>query len=213
MTRLFEVSERYFKSPGNYPMGVVVVHDLNKASAAKRLEVAKEFALARMVSERHLLEAKISRYEQYFSAGDVICPLPAQFERVLADGFPRLNRFVEAMFVVEMSTGILMGAQDFDQMQGKLLFDLVERTESYEGMRGWINCRKGSVVVRDSLGIIASLFDGSDLRTKITSQTRNALFFAFGVPSVAADELGEALDQVWGILGPCAERASRQLYE
>lgn len=211
--KIFEVSEKYTQMASDRSVGVVVFRGVGKVAANRRILEAKQFAMKNVERDRVMISERIRQYDAYFSANGYACPLVRQFERTMAEGIPRLNRFVETMLIAEMSTGVLMGAQDFDQMRGALLFDLANGADRYEGMRRQIiDCRADGTVVRDSEGIVASLFEGSDFRTRITNQTSTAIFFAFGAPRAPKSDVEGALDRLADILGPCSGEAMRQVF-
>jgi DNA/RNA-binding domain of Phe-tRNA-synthetase-like protein len=201
----FVLSEKCIKNGPGFPFGVALIRNVQRKQANKQVEIAKKNTLEDIKSMDEEIRSNIKIYDSYFKAKGFDCPLPSQFNRTMSNGFSIINRFVDTMFISEMSTGLLMGAQDYGKMTGKLLYDLAEEGECYKGMRGDVVCQKDELVIRDYEGIIASYFQGADLRTGITKQTQNVLFFGFGAPGINRQAVQNSLEIAISILGSCSE--------
>lgn len=198
-----EFSEAY-RAQSQLSHGVAILQDVARKEGTKLVEEAKAAAMEKARSCEAESRLLIRSYDRYFAQFGYICPLGGQLDRTLEKGLPTINRFVDTLLACEMATGILMGAQDYGQMEGPLVFDLAVPGETYEGMRAMCECRQGEIVVRDSLGIVASYFQGSDKRTAITRQTSDVVFFGFTAPGVPAEKVDSALKQALDILAPAS---------
>jgi DNA/RNA-binding domain of Phe-tRNA-synthetase-like protein len=73
-------------------------------------------------------------------------------------------------------------------------------------MRAEVLCRKGEIVVRDSEGIIATLFQGPNRRTRLSKDTKDIVFFVFSIPGMGAADVQEGAEAVCRLFkGSCAE--------
>jgi DNA/RNA-binding domain of Phe-tRNA-synthetase-like protein len=204
---LIEFSERYHGiSPE--PNGVSILTEVARKGGTRRIDDAKATALDKIRAQEPAIRSNIAKYDRYFDQFAYECPLGGQLDRTMSTGLPTINRFVDTLLFCEMTSGILMGAQDYGQMKGMLLFDLADDGETFEGMRAHCVCRQDEIVVRDELGIVASYFQGSDKRTAITRQTTDVVFFGFGVPEVASADVQAALENAANILGPAARETT-----
>ncbi len=193
----------------NYlPHGIAILRDVARKSANKRVEARKADALDEIREFEDSIRRRISCYESVFASSNYVSPLRHQLERTLAQGFPTVNRFVDTLLICEMTTGILMGAQDYGQICGELIFDLATEGEQYEGMQDTVICKQGETVIRDDQSILASFFQGPDKRTAITRQTSDVVFFAFSVAGIPDQDVLEALNKAVEILEP----AAREVY-
>jgi DNA/RNA-binding domain of Phe-tRNA-synthetase-like protein len=112
-----------------------------------------------------------------------------------------------------MSTGLLMGAQDSSAIKGELLYDLAPQGETFQGMRKEVKCHEGELVLRDSEGIIAALFQGPDHRTRLKKETKDIVFFIFSVPGIAPHEIREGIEAVRALFQGACAALDAQLYE
>lgn len=205
MTQQLCIYESRLRKLGGPRTAVAVLTNVQRRLAHRLVEKARQDAEAVIRRDRDSIVANIRAYERLFDERGYSCPLSQQFERVERSGLPRINHFVDTLLIGEMSTGLLMGVQDWERILPPLRFDVAEEGETYEGMRGQVVCRENEFVVRDTGGIIASYFQGPDARTAVGKQTKNAVYLGLGLPEMAADKVRGALEVCVGILKPAAE--------
>lgn len=193
-----------WRATNSFPHGIAILRDVARKSANKRVAARKVDALNEIREFEDSIRKRMSCYETLFKSFNYESPLRQQLERTLAQGFPTVNRFVDTLFICEMTTGILMGAQDYGQISGKLIFDLATEGEQYEGMQDTVICKQDETVVRDDQSILASFFQGPDQRTAITRQTSDVIFFAFSATGIPDQDVLEALNKAVEILAPAA---------
>ena len=153
---------------------------------------------------------RIQAFESFFAQNGFRSPLADQLKHVQEKGLPGGSPLVKALLLFEMGTGLLMGAQDAAAIKGPLVCDLAEEGETFRGMRAEVLCRKGEIVLRDSEGIIATLFQGPDRRTRLNKDTKDIVFFVFSVPGISTADVQEGVDAVCGLFdGSCAEIHAR----
>jgi DNA/RNA-binding domain of Phe-tRNA-synthetase-like protein len=156
---------------------------------------------------------RIQAFDSFFAENDSRSPLGGQFEMVRRKGLPPGNVLVQALLLAEMSTGLLMGAQDASAIEGELICDLAGSGETFQGMRNQVQCRPGEIVLKDNLGIIASLLQGPDHRTRLKKDTRDVVFFVFSVPGITVNEIREGTEQICSIFKSACSDLSTQVYE
>lgn len=155
---------------------------------------------------------RMNAFESFFTQNGFCSPLAAQLTAVQKKGLPPANPFVRALLMSEVRTGILMGVQDSAAIKGPLICDVARQGESFPGMRGEIRCQEGEIVLRDSDGIIATLLQGPDRRTRITKSTRDVAFFIFSVPGIDIADVNEGVDAVQSLLKPACNLMSTRIY-
>jgi len=208
----YSIFSQTLQQAENLPiLGIAVLFDVGRKAANQRLEPAKTQALRHIQKNEEVIRSRMECYLDHFRLFGYECPLPPQLGRTLDQGFPTINRFVDTLLLAEMTTGVLMGAQDYGMMEGTLVFDFASAGESYEGMRSHLVCKEKELVVRDNIGIVASYFQGSDKRTAITRQTANVVFFGFGVDGVSGEDVRMALERAIDILGPAARESQLEM--
>lgn len=140
-----------------------------------------------------LIHERIQLYDQFFKEWGYECPLPGHLKRTLDMGFPIVNLYIDAHIIAEMYHGILMAIQDLDRFEGDWTLDLANEGETFQGVSGrMISCREEEIVLRDEKGIVCSLFQGPDLRTKIDPSSKNIVVYVFTAPGI---------EEVWVLNG------------
>src|SRR5947209_8503957 len=154
---------------------------------------------------------RIKAFDKFFSENGFHSPLAQQLEMVRKKGLPGGSAPVRALLFAEMNSGLLMGAQNADAIEGGLVYDVSGESENFQGMRAMVTCRQGELVLRDEKGIIASLFQGPDQRTRLTKETQNIIFFVFAVPGIEVQEIQEGLETIRGIFQAACSQFSTQV--
>jgi DNA/RNA-binding domain of Phe-tRNA-synthetase-like protein len=148
-----------------------------------------------------LIEERLYRYDQFFQEWGYPCPLPGHFKKTVEMGFPIVNLYIDTHIMAEMFQGILMAIQDLDRFQGLWKLDLATDGESFQGVSGKsILCKEGEIVLRDDGGIVCSLYQGPDFRTKIGSLTKNIVVYVFTAPGVLEEQVEKGLQLALEIL-------------
>ncbi len=137
---------------------------------------------------------RIETYDRFFGGLGFDCPLPKHLKRTVNSGFPRYNLMVDAHFMAEMCAGILVAVTDFDRFDGALVLDLAEEGEVCRGMGGQeFRAKEGEIVLKDEKEIVCVLCQGADEKTRVGEDTRNVLFYAYGIPGVERNHLRDGL--------------------
>jgi len=147
------------------------------------------------------LEEWINLYDQFFKEWGYPCPLPSHFKRTIEMGFPIVNLFIDTHIIAEMCHGILMAIQDMDRFQGEWKLDLAQEGETFEGVSGkMIRCKEDEIVLRDKEGIVCSLFQGPDYKTRVEPASRNIVVYIFTAPGIQEEHVSNGLQLALEIL-------------
>jgi hypothetical protein len=172
------------------PLGLVTVENVDISALQPVVQEAQE----QLQLNRDTVLRRVKSFDEFFVENGFRSPLGFQLEQTKRKGIPAGSPLVQALLLAEMSTGLLMGAQDAAAVRGELIYDLARAGETFQGMRSEVRCRENEIVLRDAEGIIASLFQGPDYRTRLSKNTRNVVFFIFLAPGIAPSELQEGID-------------------
>lgn len=194
------------------PFGLVSAKGIVQESLSAILRTAKTDAQNRIAGRLQEIEANVSAFSDFFRANGFPCPLPSQLDSVRKKGFPSITPLVDALLICEMSNGILMGVQDADRIIDDLVYDVLVAEESFEGMRGIVNCRPREIVLRDTQSIIASYFQGPDKRTSVSPNSTSIVFFVFSAPQLDIGSLEDALTMAAELLAPCASEVDMDVF-
>jgi DNA/RNA-binding domain of Phe-tRNA-synthetase-like protein len=94
-----------------------------------------------------------------------------------------------------------MAIQDLDRFQGDWTLDLAREGETFQEVSGKIVlCKDGEIVLRDEEGIVCSLFQGPDFKTKIDSGSKNIAVYVFTAPEITENPVSDGLQLVLEIL-------------
>ncbi|MBW1868745.1 MAG: hypothetical protein JRI73_05495 [Deltaproteobacteria bacterium] len=117
---------------------------------------------------------RIETYDKFFGGFGFDCPLPKHLKRTVNSGFPRYNLMVDAHFMAEMC--------------------VAEEGEVCRGMGGQeFRTKEGEIVLKDEKEIVCVLCQGADEKTRVGEDTKNVLFYAYGIPGVEGNHLRDGL--------------------
>lgn len=193
------------------PLGIIIISGVDEPALQQVISTIPN-PTADVQQDSGVL-GRIHAFDKFFTENGFRSPLGHQFEMVRSKGLPPGSTLVQALLLAEMSTGLLMGAQDAAAIQGELVYDRAVDGETFKGMRGMVQCREGEIVLRDAEGIIASLFQGPDHRTRLTKTTRDVIFFVFAVPGIDAEQIREGTDTIGELFKTSASGLAAQTYE
>ena len=179
------------------PLGIAIISGVDEAVLQQVLSTIPN-PTADVQQDSGVLR-RIQAFDRFFTENGFRSPLGQQFEMVRRKGLPAGSALVQALLLAEMSTGLLMGAQDAAAIQGELVYDLASAGETFKGMRGTVQCREGEIILRDAEDIVASLFQGPDHRTRLAKATRDVIFFVFAVPGIDLEQIQEGIDTILDI--------------
>lgn len=199
----FLKSRAYLERYPDVPFGSVVIADCRNPVNPPEFDQYKRKRLRTMRRRETLAQitARVEIYDRFFEAFGYPCPLPKHLHRTVHSGFPRYNLMVDAHFMSEMCAGILVAVTDLDRFEGALLLDLAGENEVCQGMGGrQFKTRQGEIVLRDGKEIVCVLCQGADEKTRVREDTRNVLFYAYGVPGIGPEPLKEGLGLAGAIM-------------
>jgi len=147
------------------------------------------------------LEERIHVYDQFFKDWGYPCPLPVHLKRTVEMGFPINNLYIDSHIIAEMFHGILMAIQDLDQFRGEWKLDLAQEGETFQGVSGkMIHCKEDEIVLRDGEGLVCSLFQGPDFRTRVETSSKNIVVYVFTAPGIQEEHVSNGLQLALEIL-------------
>jgi DNA/RNA-binding domain of Phe-tRNA-synthetase-like protein len=194
--RDFSKSQKYQSEYTDVAFGLALISGTSNPANPPGLDQAKRKRLRKMRRRETLegISSRIEKYARFFEDFGYECPLPKHLKRTVHSGFPRYNLMVDAHFMAEMCTGILVAVTDYDRFQGKLVLDVADHGEICMGMgQRTFHTKAGEIILRDEKGIVCVLCQGADDKTKIVEESRNVLFYAYAVPGIEGRDLRDGL--------------------
>ncbi|MFL0251009.1 phenylalanine--tRNA ligase beta subunit-related protein [Clostridium neuense] len=129
-------------------------------------------------------------YRNYYKKFKKTYPVQLELESVVLKGksIPNVSTLVEAMFTAELKNLLLTAGHDFDKINFPLKLSLADGSESFTGIsHKEQTLAKNDMMLSDGTSIISSILNGPDYRTKISTDTKNALFYTY-IPSGISDD-------------------------
>jgi DNA/RNA-binding domain of Phe-tRNA-synthetase-like protein len=190
------ITEAYRKRFPDLAFGIGTVQSCTYFEKSESFKLYKRELLRKMRRKANLvqLEERINRYDQFFKEWGYCCPLPGHFKRTIEMGFPIINLYIDTHIIAEMCHGILMAIQDMDRFQGEWKLDLAEEGETFQGVSGrMIRCKEDEIVLRDKEGMVCSLFQGPDFKTRVEPASKSIVVYIFTAPGIEEEHVSNGL--------------------
>jgi DNA/RNA-binding domain of Phe-tRNA-synthetase-like protein len=187
----------------NLSFGIGTIQDCTYFEKSDSFKLYKREFLRKMRRRISLaqIEERINLYDQFFKEWGYPCPLLGHFKRTIEMGFPIVNLYIDTHIIAEMCHGILMAIQDLDRFHGEWRLDLANEGETFQGVSGkMIRCKEKEIVLRDETGVVCSLFQGPDFRTKVDGSSKNIVVYVFTAPGVQEELVENGLQLALEIL-------------
>jgi DNA/RNA-binding domain of Phe-tRNA-synthetase-like protein len=200
---LLQISDAYRQRFPELSFGIGTIQACTYFEKSESFKLYKRELLRKMRRRANLaqLQERINLYDQFFKEWDYACPLPNHFKRTVEMGFPIVNLYIDTHIIAEMFHGILMAIQDLDRFHGEWKLDLARGGETFQGVSGkMIRCQEDEIVLRDGEGIVCSLFQGPDFKTRVESVSRNIVVYIFTAPGIQEEHVSRGLDLALEIL-------------
>lgn len=152
-------------------------------------------------------------YTAYYKRFGQNYPLIQQLESILR-GDKQLEAdspLIRAMFIAEMNSMLLIAGHDIGKLRLPVALHLATGDEAYISISGRETAAvKGDAYICDKEGVLSSILRGPDARTRITSETVDALFTAYAPTGVEADTVLAMLDELERLIRLFAPAAATQ---
>ncbi len=161
---------------------------------------------------------ELAAYRAYYRRFDKTYHVQLQLESVVLKGKPLRGNgaLVLAMFAAELQNRLLTAGHDLATIEGALTVDVAEGGEQYVGLGGRDQTMQpGDTYIRDAVGIISSVLYGPDHRTRITPDTRQAVFCVYAPAGVQQEAVARHLADIADnarIIAPQATVTHQQVY-
>lgn len=197
------ITDAYRQRFPDLAFGIGTIQACTYFEKNESFKLSKRELLRKMRRRTNLaqLEEWINLYDQFFKEWGYPCPLPSHFKRTIEMGFPIVNLFIDTHIIAEMCHGILMAIQDMDRFQGEWKLDLAQEGETFQGVSGkMIRCKEDEIVLRDKEGMVCSLFQGPDYKTRVEPASRNIVVYIFTAPGIQEEHISNGLQLALEIL-------------
>jgi DNA/RNA-binding domain of Phe-tRNA-synthetase-like protein len=197
------ITDAYRRRFPDLSFGIGTIQNCTYCEKSESFKLHKRELLRKMRRRVNLaqIEKRIKLYHEFFEEWGYPCPLPGHFKRTIEMGFPIVNLYIDTHIIAEMCHGILMAIQDLDRFHGQWRLDLGHEGETFQGVSGkMIHCKKEEIVLRDETGIVCSLFQGPDFRTRVDASSKDIVVYVFTAPGVQEEQVEKGLQLALEIL-------------
>jgi DNA/RNA-binding domain of Phe-tRNA-synthetase-like protein len=191
-----QITDAYRQRFPDLAFGIGTIQSCTYFEKSESFKLCKRELLRKMRRRANLaqIEEGINLYDQFFKEWGYPCPLPSHFKRTIEMGFPIVNVYIDTHIIAEMCDGVLMAIQDLDRFQGEWKLDLAHEGETFQGVSGkTILCKEDEIVLRDGEGIVCSLFQGPDFRTRVEPTSKNIVVYVFTAPGIQEEQVSNGL--------------------
>lgn len=220
---MFSITDLWRENHPGANVGCMVVRKVQNFAQCERLEACKrklEADLCQLFSSREQLSANsiIMRYEDYYKRYKKTYHVRQQIETIVLKGkqIPSIASLVEAMFMAELKNCLLTAGHDYDTLQMPLYIKVGTGNENYILFNGKEHpVKKGDMMIADTAGVISSVIHGPDSRTRITQDTKKALFIVYTPEGIPPQAVYNHLDDIYfyiKLFSPEAEIEMQQVY-
>ncbi len=197
------ITDAYRQGFPDLAFGIGTIQSCTYVEKNESFKLLKRELLRKMRRKANLalLEERINLYERFFKEWGYPCPLPSHFRRTIEMGFPIVNLYIDAHIIAEMYHGVLMAIQDLNRFEGEWKLDLAQEGETFQGVSGkTVWCKEGEIILRDEEGVVCSLFQGPDFKTRVEPFSKDIAVYVFTAPGIQEEQVSNGLQLALEIL-------------
>ena len=165
----------------------------------RELEESLRADAARIGPEGLTAQARFRAYADYYKTHGKTYHVKAQWESVAVKGkaIPSRAALVEAMYMAELKNLMLTAGHDLGAVGLPVRVDMTRDGDRYVAINGAERVlAAGDMMMVDGEGIISSVLQGPDRRTRITPGTREVLFAVYAPAGVGESAVRSHLEDI-----------------
>ena len=165
----------------------------------RELEESLRADAARVGPEGLAGQPMFRAYLDYYRTHGKTYHVKAQWESVAVKGkaIPSRAALVEAMYMAELKNLMLTAGHDLTAVALPVRVDVTREGDRYVAINGTERVpAAGDMMMVDGEGIISSVLQGPDRRTRITPETREVLFAVYAPAGVAESAVRSHLEDI-----------------
>jgi DNA/RNA-binding domain of Phe-tRNA-synthetase-like protein len=165
----------------------------------RELEESLRADAARIGPEGLAGQSRFRAYLDYYGTHGKTYHVKAQWESVAVKGkaIPSRAALVEAMYMAELKNLMLTAGHDLTAVALPVRVDVTHEGDRYTAINGAERVTAaGDMMMVDGEGIISSVLQGPDQRTRITPETHDVLFAVYAPPGVGESAVRSHLEDI-----------------
>lgn len=223
LKKVFVVSEAWNSTYPGAAVGVLVMRDVKNPRQHKDLDMRKDELERDLRSrfagyERSDLKALpiLEAYNVYYKQFNKTYHVQHQLESIVFKdkSIPKVATLVEAMFMAELKNLLLTAGHDFDVVQPPVRIDVADGSESYIKLNGEEQVIKArDMMISDTKGVLSSILYGPDQHTRLTPETKSALFTVYAPPGIGEQVIYDHLEDIRENITLVAQEATLEVLQ
>ena len=194
---MFVVSERWRKAYPDATVAILVVRgaenvvehpELERRKRMLEGELTARFANSDDIKAAPAMQAYVSYYKRFEKTYHLVQQLKTLV--VKQRPLPTVSGLVDVMFMAEMKNLLLTAGHDLTTVVPPVILVTGTGNESYIKLTQEPQMTKeGDMMVVDGVGILSTVIHGPDYRSRITPETRDALYVVYAPVGIAREEV------------------------
>ncbi|NMS91106.1 hypothetical protein HGQ85_14380 [Clostridioides difficile] len=203
---MLEISNKVKEIYPNLKFGVMVINIINSNTNKENFLFLKNSVTETIIKQHpeynrqeKIKTEPISNYIKYYKRFKKTYPVLLQLESLLLKqkNIPDVGITVESMFLAELKNLLLTAGHNLDKIELPLKIDVASGGEHFYGISDKEQVlTKYDLFLSDNIGILSSILNGPDKRTSITKDTKNILYFVYGVDGISEKQIQEHLNDI-----------------
>ena len=203
---MLTITEEFKKTYPEAQIGVLVIKGLqnqkeNEALSGKKRELENYIRGQFEGKDRNYINSldTIKAYSEYYKKFKKTYHVLMQLESIAFKGksIPEVDCLVEAMFMSEIKNQLLTAGHDLAKLDLPIEVDIAKGEEKFIAMNGKEQvCTQGDMFMYDRKGVISSIMQGPDSRTKIDLSTTDVLYVVYAPEGVKKEAVLKHLEDI-----------------
>ena len=202
---MFVVSERWRKAYPDAMVAMLVVRGVSNVREHPALEQRKRALEAELRSrfanpEDIKSDGVMQAYTAYYRRFEKTYHIAGQLKTAVVKQrpLPTVSGLVDVMFMAEMKNLLLTAGHDLATVVPPVTLDAATGEEGYTKLNQEPQVAKaGDMMTVDGAGILSSVIHGPDYRSRISPQTRDALYVTYSPDGITREQLLGHVRDMW----------------
>ena len=202
---MFTISERWKNAYPNAAVAMLVVRrveNVREHPALQERKRALEEELLIRFSDPEDIKADpvIQAYAAYYKRFEKTYHVAGQLKTAVVKQrpLPTVSGLVDVMFMAEMKNLLLTAGHDLTRVVSPVTLDAATGEESYTKLNKEDQMAKaGDMMTVDGVGILSSVIHGPDYRSRISPDTRDALYVTYAPDGITREQLLGHVRDIW----------------
>jgi len=203
---MIEITQEFKSTYSGASIGLLLINNVknqkkNTELSARKRQIESEIRKQFDGKDRQYLNNLDNNkaYDQYYKMFKKTYHILLQLESIAFKGksIPDVDCLVEAMFMAEIKNQFLTAGHDVDKLELPIKVDVSHGNEKYILMNGKEQvCTQGDMFMYDSKGVISSILNGPDSRTKIDGSTNHVLYIVYAPEGIEKESVKKHLEDI-----------------